>query len=65
MGGGTKRQTSGASNAQTLRKTVNVSQLTIEKVKVKKLTANAALMAHINSETARDESTLTYADNSI
>ncbi len=57
-----------ASNAQTLRKTVNVSQFTIEKVKVKKkkkLMANAALMAHILSETTRDESTLTYADNSI
>ncbi len=40
-------------------------QFTIEKVKVKKLTANAALTAHILSETTRDESTLTYADNGI
>ncbi len=35
------------------------------KVKKKNLTANAALMAHILSETTRDESTLTYADNGI
>ncbi len=57
----------GSSNAQTLRKEVNVSQFTIEKVKVKKqqLTANAALTAHVLSETTRDESTLTYADNGI
>ncbi len=33
--------------------------------KKKKLTANTALMAHILSETTRDESTLTYADNGI
>ncbi len=33
--------------------------------KKKKLTANAALMAHILSETTREESTLTYADNGI
>ncbi len=38
-------------------------QFTIEKVKVKKLIANAALTAHILSEPTRDESTLTYADN--
>ncbi len=38
---------------------------TEENVKVKKLTANAALTAHILSETTRDESTLTYADNGI
>ncbi len=31
----------------------------------KKLTANAALMAHILSETTRHESILTYADNGI
>ncbi len=31
----------------------------------KKLTAKAALMAHILSETTRDESILTYADNGI
>ncbi len=31
----------------------------------KKLTANAAFAAHILSETTRDESTLTYADNGI
>ncbi len=31
----------------------------------KTLTANAALTAHILSETTRDESTLTYADNGI
>ncbi len=43
---------------------VNVNQFTIEKVKVKKLTANAALTAHI-IETTRDESILTYADNGI
>ncbi len=44
------------------------SQFTIEKVKVKnkkKLMATAALMAHILSETTREESTLTYADNGI
>ncbi len=46
-------------------RTLNVSQFTIEKVKVKKLMANAALMAHILSETTRDESILTYADNGI
>ncbi len=33
--------------------------------KKKKLKANAALMAHILSDTTRDESTVTYADNSI
>ncbi len=55
----------GRGQATSLRKTVNVSQFTIEKVKVKKLTANAALMAHILSETTRDESILTYADNGI
>ncbi len=58
-------QATQASNAQTFRKTVNISQFTIEKVKVKKLTANAALTAHILSKTMRDESTLTYADNGI
>ncbi len=65
--GSNSTQATQASNAQTLRKTVNVSQFTIEKVKVKKkkLTANAALMAHILSETTREESTLTYADNGI
>ncbi len=36
---------------------------TIEKVKVKNLTAKAALTWDILSETMRDESTLTYADN--
>ncbi len=36
------------------------SQFTTEKVKVKKLTANDIL-----SETMRDESTRTYADNGI
>ncbi len=56
-------QATQASNAQTLRKTVNVSQFSIEKVKVEKLMANAALMAHILSETTRNESTLTYTDN--
>ncbi len=40
-------------------------QSTIEKVKVKKLTVNAALAAHILSETTRDQSTLTCADNGI
>ncbi len=55
----------GKGSSNSLRKTVNVSQFTIEKVKVKKLMANAALMAHILSETTRDESILTYADNGI
>ncbi len=36
-----------------------------ESKKKQKLKANAALMAHILSETTRDESTLTYADNGI
>ncbi len=56
-------QATQASNAQTLRKTVNVSQFSIEKVKVEKMMANNILMAHILSETTRDESTLTYTDN--
>ncbi len=38
---------------------------TIENVIVNKLPANAALTAHILSETTRDESTPTYADNYI
>ncbi len=52
-----------ANNVQTLRKTLNVIQFTIEKVKVKKLRTNAALTVH--NQTTRDESTLTYADDSI
>ncbi len=52
-----------ANNVQTLRKTLNVIQFTIEKVKVKKLRTNAALTVH--NQTMRDESTLTYADDSI
>ncbi len=58
-------QATQASNAQTLHKTVNVSQFTIEKVKVKKLMANAALTAHILFETMRDKSTVTYVNNGI
>ncbi len=60
-----RSQASQASNAQTVHKTVKVTK---EKVKVKtnkKLTANAALTAHILSETTRDKSTLTYADNGV
>ncbi len=37
----------------------------LEKVKVNKLMANAVLTSHILSETTRDESILTYADNGI
>ncbi len=40
-------------------------QSTIENVKVQKLTVNAALAAHILSETTRDQSTLTCGDNGI
>ncbi len=40
-------------------------QFTRESESKKKLTANAALTAHILSETTRDQSTLTYADNGI
>ncbi len=45
--------------------TLKQHKFTIENVKLKKLTGNAALTAHILSETTRDESTLTYADNGI
>ncbi len=45
--------------------TLKQHKFTTENVKVKKLTGNAALTAHILSETTRDESTLTYADNGI
>ncbi len=40
-------------------------QFTIKKVKVKQLTANYELTAHILSETKRGKYTLTYADNGI
>ncbi len=43
---------------------VNILISVIQKVKVKKF-SNAALTAHILSETTRDESTSTCADNSI
>ncbi len=58
-----KGQATEPSNAQTMHKKVNVNSL--ENVKVKILTANAALTEHILSETTTDESTLTYADNGI
>ncbi len=37
----------------------------LEKVKVKKTTANVALTAHILSETMRDKSTPTYVNKGI
>ncbi len=46
-------------------KMATISQFTKKKVNVKKLMANTALTAHIFSQTMRDESTLTYADNGI
>ncbi len=52
------------SSKQCLHKTVNVSWFVRESER-KKLTANAALTVYILSETTRDESTLTYADNGI
>ncbi len=61
-------QATQTSNTQTLRKSYAGERLSIqyrESESKKKLTANAALMAHILSETTRDESTLTYAANGI
>ncbi len=59
---GGRGQATQASNAQSLRKTVNVSQFTIKKVKVKK---PQHLTAHILSETMRDKYTLTCANYGI